>query len=91
MSVADVQHRDGAHELLRQTRRLFPFIGVIYGNGSYQGPKMAATVAKSGAWRLEIVRCNDAPRFEVLPKRWIVERIFAWIRRCYRLARDFER
>ena len=87
----DVQDRDGAHELLRRTRQRFPFIEVIYADGGYRGPKMAATVAKTGAWRLEIVKRNDVPRFEVLPKRWIVERTFAWISRNRRLARDFER
>jgi transposase len=40
---------------------------------------------------LEIVKRSDAAGFEVLPKRWIVERTFAWISRCRRLARDFER
>lgn len=87
----DVQDRDGAAKLLRRTRRLFPFIEVIYGDGGYQGPKMAGVVAKTGAWRIEIVKRNDVPRFEVLPKRWIVERTFAWISRNRRLARDFER
>lgn len=87
----NVQDRDGAHELLRRTRRLFPFIEVIWADGGYQGPKMAATVAQTGTWRLQIVKRNDVPRFEVLPKRWIVERTFAWISRCRRLARDFER
>ena len=52
---------------------------------------MAATVVKTGACRLEIVKLNDVPSFEVLPKRWIVERTFAWISRCRILARDFER
>ena len=87
----NVQDRDGAAELLRRTRRLFPFIEVIYADGGYRGPKVAAVVAKTGAWRLEIVKRNDVPGFEVLPKRWIVERTFAWISRCRRLARDFER
>lgn len=87
----DVQNRDGARELLRRTRRRFPFIEVIYADGGYQGPKMAATVAKTGTWQLEIVRRGDVPRFEALPKRWIVERTFAWISRNRRLARDFER
>ena len=87
----DVQDRDGARALLRHTRRRFPFIEVIYADGGYQGPKMAATVAKTGAWRIEIVKRHNVPRFEVLPKRWIVERTFAWIRRNRRLARDFER
>ena len=87
----DVQDRDGARELLRRSRRLFPFIELIYADGGYQGPKMAAVIAKTGTWRLEIVKRNDVPRFEVLPKRWIVERTFAWISRCRRLGRDFER
>ena len=87
----NVQDRDGAAKLLRRTRRLFPFIKVIYADGGYQGPKMAGVVAKTGAWRIEIVKRNDVPRFEVLPKRWIVERTFAWISRNRRLARDFER
>jgi len=43
------------------------------------------------AWRLEIVKRNDVPRFEVVPKRWIVERTLAWISHFRRLARDFER
>lgn len=87
----NVQDRDGAAKLLRRTRRLFPFIEVIYADGGYQGPKMAGVVAKTGTWRIEIVKRNDVPRFEVLPKRWIVERTFAWISRNRRLARDFER
>ena len=91
MHAGNVQDRDGAEELLRRTRRRFPFVEVIYADGGYQGPKMAATVAKTGAWRLEIVKRNDVPRFEVLPKRWIVERTFAWLSRYRRLGRDFER
>ena len=52
---------------------------------------MKRTVAKTGAWRLEIAKRTDAPRLEVLPKRWFVERTFAWISRNRRFARDFER
>ena len=52
---------------------------------------MAMTVWRTGAWRLQIVKRSDAVGFEVLPKRWIVERTFAWISRNRRLARDFER
>jgi len=52
---------------------------------------MALVVWRTGAWKLEIVKRSDAVGFEVLPKRWIVERTFAWITRNRRLARDFER
>jgi transposase len=71
-------------------RRLFPFIERIFADGGYRGDKMARVVAHTGTWKLEIVKRSDAAGFEVLPKRWIIERTFAWISRC-RLAEDFER
>ena len=88
---ADVQDRDGARQLLRTARRWFPFIERIFADAGYQGPKMAKVVADTGCWILQIVKRSDAHRFVVLPKRWIVERTFAWISRNRRLARDFER
>ena len=88
---ADVQDRDGARDLLRAARRLFPFVECIFADAGYQGPKMAKAVADTGCWTLQIVKRSDAHRFVVLPKRWIVERTFAWISRNRRLARDFER
>jgi transposase len=88
---ADVQDRDGARELLRTARRSFPFITRIFADAGYQGPKMAKVVADTGCWTIAIVKRSDAHRFVVLPKRWIVERTFAWISRNRRLARDFER
>ena len=48
---------------------------------------MAATVATDRPWKLEIVKRTDAHRFVALPKRWIVERTFAWISRNRRLAK----
>ena len=70
---------------------MFPFIERIFADGGYRGEKMARVVSRTGVWKLEIVKRSDAAGFEVLPKRWIVERTFAWICRCRRLARDFER
>ena len=89
--AANVQDRDGGETLLRQARRRFPFIERIIGDGGYQGSKMTALVAHTGAWRLEIVKRSDMHRFVVLPKRWIVERTLAWISRNRRLSRDYER
>jgi transposase len=90
--AADVQDRDGARLVLdRRTRRHFPFIERIFADAAYQGSALAAVVAKTGTWTLEIVKRNELHRFVVLPKRWIVERTLAWISRNRRLARDFER
>jgi transposase len=88
---ADIQDRDGSLALLHETRRRFPFVERIFADAGYQGPKMANVVASSGRWKIYIVRRSDLHRFVVLPKRWIVERTFAWISRNRRLARDFER
>jgi transposase len=87
-----VQDRDGARLVLdTRTRRLFPFIERVFADAGYQGAALAAAVAKTGAWTLEIVKRSELHRFVVLPKRWIVERTLAWISRNRRLARDFER
>ena len=88
---ANIQDRDGAFDLLRRARRLFPFIEHIFADGGYAGRKMAMTVWRTGAWSVQIVKRSGAAGFEVLPKRWIVERTFAWMSRNHRLARDFER
>lgn len=52
---------------------------------------MVKTIAATGCWEIEIVRRTDRHRFIVLPRRWVVERTFAWMSRNRRLARDFER
>ncbi len=70
---------------------MFPFIETIFADGGYQGPKIAAAVARTGAWKLKIVKRTALHRFVILPKRWVVERTFPWIARNRRLARDFER
>ena len=90
---ANIQDRDGLARVLDQRmRRLFPFIERVFADGGYQGPKAATAAAKTGTWIIDIVKRLDTTiGFEVVPKRWIVERTFAWISRCRRLARDFER
>jgi putative transposase len=89
---ADVQDRDGARLVLdRRTRHRFPNIKCIFADNNYQGAGIAADIAKTGTWTLEVVKRTERYRFVILPKRWIVERTFAWISRCRRLAKDFER
>lgn len=70
---ASVQDRDGAEPLLRQAHRLFPFVDRIIGDAGSQGPKMAAAVARTGGWKIEMVHRCDEHSFVVLAKRWIVE------------------
>lgn len=63
----------------------------IRADGSYRGDVMA-WVEKTFGWKLDIVeKPREQSGFQVLPKRWIVERAFAWLVRQRRLARDYER
>src|SRR5260370_2040485 len=87
----DVQDRDGIRRLVRDAGRRFPSIATLFADAAYQGPRVAKVVADTAAWELEIVKRAEAHKFIVLPKRWIVERTFAWIARNRSLARDFER
>ncbi len=89
---ADIQDRDGGVLLMASLFGLYPFLLKLYADGGYQGPEFQRALKKTLARvRIEIVkRCDRAKGFVVLPKRWIVERTFAWLGRCRRLAKDFE-
>ena len=63
---------------------------LIWAEGGYAG-KLIAWVKDICGWRLEIVkRSDDVKGFKVVPKRWIVERTFAWLYRYRRLSKDYE-
>lgn len=88
--AANVQDRDGLALLLTCIRRRFPFLGLLFADGGYQG-EVAASAAHQERVALAIVKRSDhAAGFVLLPKRWIVERSFAWFGRNRRLARDVE-
>jgi transposase len=90
--AADVQDRDGGGLLMATLFGLYPFLLKLYADGGYQGAQFQAALAATlKRVNVEIVKRSDqAQRFVVLPKRWIVERTFAWLSRCRRLAKDWE-
>lgn len=84
---ASIQDRDGGGPMLRASRNLFPFIARVFADAGYDHDRV--TTATSIV--VEIVRkAKDQVGFAVLPRRWVVERFFAWINRNRRLAKDFE-
>jgi transposase len=88
---ADIQDRDGAVPLIEAVKERFSSLVKIYGDGGYGGTKLTDALAHIQGLTIEIVKRSDAAKgFVVLPKRWIVERTFAWLNRCRRLAKDWE-
>ncbi len=89
---ADIQDRDGAPTVLASIRRACPWLRHVFADGGYAGPKLRGALARIDEWTIQIVRRSDTAKgFEVLPRRWVVERTFAWLGRCRRLAKDREK
>ncbi len=88
---ADIQDRDGAPLVLASARYLYPWLRHVFADGAYSGAKLDTALEKIGRWTIEIIKRSDAASgFVVLPRRWVVERTFAWLNRNRRLAKDFE-
>ena len=89
---ADIQDRDGGALLMATLFGAFPFLLKLYADGGYQGAEFQATVKRAMTQvNVEIVKRSDCAKgFVVLPKRWLIERTFAWLNRCRRLAKDWE-
>ena len=84
---ASIQDRDGGGPLLCASRGSFPFIEKVFADSGYAGERVATATVIA----VEIVRKSpDQVGFAVQPRRWVVERFFAWINRNRRLAKDFE-
>ena len=89
---ADIQDRDGAPLVMAGIVGRFPWLRHVFADGGYAGEKLRAALGKIGKWPLEIIKRSDAAKgFKLLPRRWVVERTFAWLNRNRRLAKDFEK
>lgn len=90
--AANIQDNHGAVPLLASLRRRFPTLRHIFADRVYRGDKLKNAIAEFGRWTIEIVtRSEQVGTFKPEPKRWVIERTFAWLNRNRRLAKDFER
>ena len=88
--------RTSKTEMARQTcwprSALYPWLRHAFADGGYAGEKLQDAMAALGEWTFEIIKRSDTAKhtFELLPRRWVVERTIVWLGCCRRLAKDFE-
>jgi len=88
--AASVQDPAGAKLVLAKVKDRLPRLKLIWADGIYTGT-LIDWVKEVCGWVLEIVhRPKDATGFQVLPRRWVVERTFAWLGKFRRLSKDYE-
>jgi putative transposase len=88
ITAASVQDRDAARPLLWNTHRACRGVRLVWADAGYTGK--LATWAATLKMTLQIVAKHDPHVFEILPRRWVVERTFAWISKHRRTTRDYE-
>ena len=75
---AAIQDRDGAADLIKAIRYRSPWLRYPFADGGHAGDKLKDALLEHGQWTIELIRRSDtAEGFEVLPRRWVVERTFA--------------
>jgi putative transposase len=90
LTTADIADSAGAQAILDAIRKRWPWIKHLFADGAYDRRKLMDKAAFND-FVIEIVRRIDSePGFKVLPRRWVVERTFAWMTRWRRLVRDYE-
>jgi putative transposase len=89
--AANIQDNHGAVPLLKSLGLAFPKLRHIFADRVYRGSKLLDAISELGKWSIEIVtRSQSVGTFKAEPKRWVIERTFAWLGRNRRLAKDFE-
>ena len=88
---ADIQDWDGAEDLFLLARGVSPRLELVWADGAYGRNELDAWTQEACGWRLQVVSKPPEQRgFVPLPRRWAVERTFAWLGRSRRLSKDYE-
>ena len=88
--AANLQERDGAKLVFEKIKDNFSRLKLIWADGAYGG-QLIQWVKDTCGWLLEIVkRKKEVKGFQLLPRRWVVERTFGWFGRYRRLSKDYE-
>ena len=91
VTTADFTDRKGALQAFDRHKASLPNVKNVLADGGYTGEPFAAGVKEILGATVEIAKRNELHKFAVLPKRWVVERSFAWLEKCRRLWKNCER
>lgn len=91
VTTANVTDRAGALEGFASNQSSLSEVDNVLADGGYTGEKFANEVKKLLGCKVEIAKRNELHTFKVIPKRWVVERSFAWLEKCRRLWKNCER
>ena len=91
ITTADVTDRQGALQGIENHKMNLNRVSVVLADGGYTGKPFAEGVEQCIGASVRIAKRNELHRFKVIPKRWVVERSFAWIEKCRRLWKNCER
>lgn len=91
VTTADISDKAGAKEMLKLCKGNLGNVVNVLCDGGYTGQPFADAVREIIDADVEIVKRNELHQFVVLPKRWVVERTFAWLDKCRRLWKNCER
>ena len=91
VTTANVTDRDGAILLAKKAKENLSAILKLLVDGGYSGKKFALSIKKIIGAEVEVVKRSELHTFKVIPKRWVVERSFAWLEKCRRLWKNCEK
>ncbi len=91
ITTANITDRAGAIILVEQDKKALSRVQSVLVDGGYRGKPFAAEMKRIIGARVQVVKRNELHMFAVIPKRWVVERSFAWLEKCRRLWKNCER
>lgn len=91
VTTAEVTDRKGTLQALERCCSGFSEVKAVLGDGSYVGEPFATSVRDMLGATVQIAKRSELHKFAVIPKRWVVERSFAWLEKCRRLWKNCER
>ena len=91
VTTATVTDRDGAILISKKHKENLTLVKKMLVDGGYSGEKFAKEIKIILKAKVEVIKRNELHKFKVIPKRWVVERSFAWLEKCRRLWKNCEK